>query len=65
MLGHFKKSLFRALCLGVLCLGGLMAEYLRYAKALVNFGKESYDKQDFTKKPRNILKKRMFDWWGS
>ncbi len=25
---------------------------------------ESYDKQDFTKKPRNILKKHVFDWWG-
>ncbi len=30
----------------------------------VRWGKESYDKQDFTKKPRNIIKKRVFDWWG-
>ncbi|WQS33978.1 hypothetical protein KVF10_05305 [Helicobacter pylori] len=49
MLENVKKSLFRVLCLGVLCLGGLMAEINPgYAKALVNFGKESYDKQDFT-----------------
>ncbi len=61
MLGHFKKALFRVLCLGVLGFyGGLMAEINPgYAKHLFNLGVESYDKQDFTKKPRNILKKRV------
>ncbi|AFX91421.1 cysteine-rich protein C [Helicobacter pylori Aklavik117] len=51
MLENVKKSLFRVLCLGALGFygGGLMAEINpRYAKALVNRGKESYDKQDFT-----------------
>ncbi len=61
MLENVKKSLFRVLCLGALGFyggGGLMAEINPgYAKALVNFGKESYDEQDFTKKLRNIIKK--------
>ncbi len=58
MLGHFKKSLFRVLCLVVLGFyGGLMAEIdPRYAKDLVNRGKESYDKQNFTQAKRYYQK---------
>ncbi|AGT73476.1 tetratricopeptide repeat family protein [Helicobacter pylori SouthAfrica20] len=46
MLKGFKKALFRVLCLGALCLRGLMAE--PDAKELVNLGIESAKKQDFT-----------------
>ncbi|GAA8468398.1 hypothetical protein HpDR51_29820 [Helicobacter pylori] len=47
MLKNVKKALFRVLCLGALCLGGgLMAE--PNAKKLVDLGRNSYSKQDFT-----------------
>ncbi len=46
MLKGSKKSLFRVLCLGALCLKGLMAD--PNAEELVNLGIEGYDKQDFT-----------------
>ncbi|MCQ2849563.1 SEL1-like repeat protein [Helicobacter pylori] len=47
MLENVKKALFRVLCLGALCLaGGLMAE--PNAKKLVDLGRNSYSKQDFT-----------------
>ncbi len=50
MLGSFKKSLFRVLCLGALGFYGVNGKEIDpgYAKDLVNRGKESYDKQDFT-----------------
>lgn len=46
MLGNVKKSLFRVLCLGALCLGGLMAE--QDPKELVGLGAKSYKEKDFT-----------------
>ncbi|PDW57953.1 Sel1 repeat protein HcpA [Helicobacter pylori] len=45
MLGSVQKTLFGVLCLGALCLRGLMAE--PDAKELVNLGIESAKKQDF------------------
>ncbi len=58
MLENVKKSLFRALCLGVLGFyGGLMAEIdPGYAKHLFNLGVESYDKQDFTQAKKYFKK---------
>ncbi|GAA7466385.1 hypothetical protein ID1074_13640 [Helicobacter pylori] len=46
MLENVKKSLFRVLCLGALCLGGLMAE--QDPKELVGLGAKSYKEQNFT-----------------
>lgn len=46
MLRSVKKTLFRVLCLGALCLRELMAE--PDAKEFVNLGIESAKKQDFT-----------------
>ncbi len=60
MLENVKKSLFRALCLGVLGFygGGVNGKEIdpRYAKELVNRGKESYDKQNFTRAKKYFKK---------
>ncbi|BAJ58551.1 sel1 repeat family protein [Helicobacter pylori] len=46
MLENFKKAIFRALCLGCVLIGGLMAKL--NPEELFNLGMLSYDKQDFS-----------------
>ncbi len=47
MLRGVKKAVFRVLCLGVLCLGGLMAE--SNPKELIFSGITIYTDKDFTR----------------
>nr|WP_242677873.1 tetratricopeptide repeat protein [Helicobacter pylori] len=47
MLGSVKKAVFRVLCLGALCLGGLMAE--SNPKELIFLGITIYTDKDFTR----------------
>ncbi|GAA7314051.1 hypothetical protein BD0109_02870 [Helicobacter pylori] len=54
MLRGVKKAVFRVLCLGVLCLGGLMAE--SNPKELI-FSGITIHTDKIPLEPRNILKK--------